>query len=297
MAEYNANASRIPRLWAYATSSMTLYDENTEFPLLSARVDGLMLLEKGPDPLGVHDFVLIGRETMAYELFRAGVSRTDGKYYMWQRIKNPSALWGYTKFAGAPGVRRLDINPMDILDVLAACELPADPRTIPAVTMTMNTRPWEHAYVLSYIKRQNVSNRIDIRRKLHFVWAEDSQGKAKPRRLFKADFIDENGRRVMSAKIGKYMPVDVSEMDNPPDTPPIAPTDIEITWFNDRERKLATMRIELSEMRIPADTDPDEDEGLNIPAQTRFIHALPPEITPDSITQVDAHIAQEGISK
>ncbi len=297
VAEYNANAAAIPRLWSYATTSMTLYDENTGFPLLSASVDGLLLLKKGANPLGVHDFVLIGRETMAYELFRTGVSRTDGKYYMWQRIKNPSALWGYTKFAGAPGVKQLDINPLDILDVLAACELPSDPRTMPTVTMTMNTRPWEHAYVLSLIKRQNVSNRIDIRRKLYFVWAEDSQGNAKPRRLFRADFMNESGRRVMSAKIGRYMPVDVSNLEEPPSHAPIVPTDIEITWFNEREKKRATVRIKLSKMEIPFKVDDPDDPGPDIPAQARFLHALPPQITADGIIQADAHITQEGTSK
>jgi hypothetical protein len=79
VAEHNANARCVPRLWARVRLAVTLASEGgwtftwgSTSP--AATASGLLLLAKGDDPLGPHDFVLIGRETAAVELFRVGSS-------------------------------------------------------------------------------------------------------------------------------------------------------------------------------------------------------------------------------
>jgi hypothetical protein len=42
------------------------------------------------------------------------------------------------------------------------------------------------------------------------------------------DLFDAAGRRVMTARMKCYRPIDVSELDDPPDVVPVMPTQIEI---------------------------------------------------------------------
>jgi hypothetical protein len=239
-----------------------------------------LLLSKGTVPLGPHNFVLIVRETLAHELARVGVSRDEGVYYMWQKMWEKEARWGRAELAGAPNIPQLPIDPLGLLAVLAVCQLPADFTDLPTVALTMNTRPSEqYAYVLTYVDRRPITRRIGFRHELHFVWHDE-----KPRRLFRINFFDSRGRRLMAARVGDYRPIDVSTMEDPPERPPIMPTDIEITWFDDQDRKSSTVHLWLSEMTA--------DEKWDV-AQCRFKENLPADIPPEKVIQVDRGLLQQ----
>ena len=289
VAEYNANASAVPMLAAYTDIEFTAYHEATGLSLpLWSSPNGLLRIKKGPDPLGAHDMVLIGRE-VSKQVLRVGTSRKENVYYMWTLMPEARAMWGRMQLAGAPGIKLMPIDPTGLQAVLGICQLPADQSNTPAVTLQMDTTPGRYAYVLDYVSRQPVSNRIVVRREFRFAWdekrhswlAEILWGKEKRRLLDEINFFDARGRRIMSAAVGNYEPVDVSAMDNPPETPPIVPTDIRITWFNDRKQKTASVRLQLSQMTTEETWDTEICE---------FLKNVPADIPPDKVIQIDKHI-------
>jgi len=287
--EYNSNAKPVPALAAYAEIQLTGYHAGTGLgmPLWSSP-NGLLRMKKGPEAVGMHDMVLIGRE-LSHQVFRVGIGRQEGVYYMWTHIPEPKAMWGRTKLAGAPGIELLPIDPTGLQAVLGICSLPQDLTGTPAVTMKMDTRPGHYAYVLSYIDRQPVSNRIGLRREFRFAWDEERTkalseflwGPQRPRRLEEVNFFDSRGRCVMTAKVGGYKPVDVSGLDSPPATAPIMPTDIRINWFDDRGRRTAAVHLVLSQMT--AEQVFDDEIFL-------FRPNLPSDIPVGKVVQVDRHI-------
>ncbi|MDP6544876.1 MAG: hypothetical protein QGH60_12850 [Phycisphaerae bacterium] len=279
VAEYNANAAAVPMLAAYADIEFTAYSEITGMGLpLWTSPNGLLRMKKGPDPLGTHDMVLIGRE-VSKQVLRVGTSRKDNVYYMWTLMPKAKAMWGRMHLAGAPGIKHLPIDPTGLQAVLGICQLPADQSVTPAVTLKMDTTPERYAYVLGYLTRQPVSNRFVMRRQFRFVW-----GDKKPRRLEEINFFDARGRKIMSASVSDYKPVDISEMENPPKTPPIMPTDIRITWFNNRQRKTASVRLRLSQMTT---------EEIWDVAICEFFKNMPGDIPPDKVIQVDKDIPRK----
>jgi hypothetical protein len=287
--EYNANAAGVPMLAAYAEIDFTVYHETTGLALpLWSSSNGLLRMKKGPAALGTHDMVLIGRE-VSKQVLRVGTSSKDKVYYMWTLIPEAQAMWGRIELAGAPGIKRLKIDPTGLQAVLGICQLPADQSVTPAVTLKMDTTPGRYAYVLGYVSRQPVSNNFVLRREFRFGWdekrpdwlAEVLWGKVRPRRLEEINFFDDRGRRIMSAAVSDYKPVDVSMLDNPPQTPPIMPTDIRITWFNDRKRKTASVRLRLSQMTAEEIWDTEICE---------FMKNLPNDIPADKVIQVDKDI-------
>jgi len=283
--EYNANAAAVPRLWARVKVRAAQYDPLTGLETRSygSRLlppHGYLLLSKGENPLGPHNFVLIVNETLAHEVARVGVSRDEGVYYMWQRMWEKEAQWGRVELAGAPNIPQLPIDPLGLLAVLTVCQLPGDFTHLPTVALTMNTRPSEqYAYVLTYVDRRPITRQIGFRRELHFVWHDE-----KPRLLFRINFFDSRGRRVMAARVGDYRPIDVSTMEDPPERPPIMPTDIEITWFDDQDRKTSKVHLWLSEMTAAETWDV---------AQCRFKENLPGDIPPDKVIQVDSGLVPQ----
>jgi len=298
VAEYNANAAAVPMLAAYAEIEFTAYHEATGVGLpLWSSPNGLLRMKKGPAALGTHDMVLIGRE-VSKQVLRVGTSRKDNVYYMWTLMPEAKAMWGRMELAGAPGIKLLPIDPTGLQAVLGICQLPADQSVTPAVTLQMDTTPGRYAYVLGYVSRQPVSNNFVLRREFRFGWDEKRSdclarllwGSRRPRRLEEINFFDERGRRMMSAAVSDYKPVDVSTLDNPPATPPTIPTDIRITWFNDRKRKIASVRLQLSQMTAEEIWDTEICE---------FTRNLPQDIPPDKIIQVDKGIPlkKEGNDK
>ncbi len=275
--DYNANATAVPRLWARAKIRITLSDDKgrtaswgSTSPV--ARPNGLLLLGKGPKVGGPHDFVLIGRETASYELFRLGSSVADGVYYLWYRMGQQSRAWyGMNKYAGAAGASSLPIDPNQLLAVLAVCELPADFTDCPTVIRTMSTDPC--AYVLTYIERQPITGRIVSRREVYFRWAE-----GKPARPFMVNFFDHDGMRVMNARLKDYRPIDTGDSDGEGEA--MMPTDIKITW----PKKNSSIHLLLSEMTT-------EDKWSR--KACRLAEHLPAGITQENITRVDASIPKE----
>ena len=290
VAEYNANAAAVPMLAAYTEIEFTVYHEASGLALpLWSSPNGLLRMKKGPAPLGTHDMVLIGRE-VSKQVLRVGTSRKEDVYYMWTLIPKTRAMWGRMELAGAPGIRLLPIDPTGLQAVLGICQLPADQSHTPAVILQMDTTPGRYAYVLGYVSRQPVSNNFVLRREFRFAWGEDLWGNQRPRRLEEINFFDARGRKIMSAAVSDYKPVDVSALDNPPETPPIVPTDIRITWFNDRKQKTASVRLRLTQMTA---------EDMWSTEVCEFIKNMSDDIPPDKVIQVDKHIplTKEGNDK
>lgn len=228
VAEHNANATAVPKLWALARIEATLYEKDSGLSFawpawgLPANPNGRLFLAKGQDKLGPHDFLLVGRQAGA-DVFRLGSSTEEGAYYFWYNYGDRGrAWWGQQALAGAPGVHGSPINPNDLLAVLGVCELPDDFTQPPTVALTMNTTPGKCAYVVTYIDRQPVTNRLLFRREMHVAWSNTG-----PRRPFLVNLFDNAGVRVMTARLRDYRPIDTGRADGPR---PVMPTDIRITW-------------------------------------------------------------------
>lgn len=289
--EYNANAARAPRLWARAKIAvgMTTRDGlavswGSTSPLAAS--NGLLVLAKGPNRLGPHYFVLVGRE-LNQELFRVGSNVDEGLYYFWYRFGKQGRAWvGRNKLAGAPGVEGLPMDPTQFLAVLSICELPTDFTDAPTVAMTMDTDPASCAYVLTYIDRQPVTRRLGFRREVYFHWGKDKPPPClsgdvykKQRRPFMVKFLDDQGRRIMTAHLDKYRPIDPADDAPQGAQPPVMPTDIRIDW----PEKNSRVHIVLSEMTAGRKGDPRR--------ASRFKAYVPQNIP---IIRVDDHISTGG---
>ncbi|MGA2266204.1 MAG: hypothetical protein ABSH10_07225 [Phycisphaerae bacterium] len=276
IAQHNANAREIPRLWARARIALTLTDSQgrtVSWGSTSAMAgpNGLLLYARGPKALGPHDFVLIGRAAGATELFRLGNSAKEGAYYLWYGLgERRGAMWGRDELAGAPGVD-MPIDPMQILSVLNITALPDNFTTLPAVVMTLSDQP--RAYVLTTIDRQPVSGEILCRKEIYCTW-DDRQ----PPRPYRVNLFDAAGRCVMTAELKDYKPIHAAASAGPA---PQMPTDVEITWPEKRSR----IHLVLSDMT----TDDTWDRE-----QTLFRSHLPAGLPPDQVTQVDKNLRGGG---
>jgi len=253
---YNANADAVPRLWARAEMSVELKaPDMPAFTWRSGDPTCLLLLAKGPNRLGPHDFVLLGRESAAVELFRVGSSTRQGVYYFWHQIGKKGGAWyGKHERAGAPGVGNLPLDPLQLLSVLAICPLPDDRTDLPAVVMGMQNTPRDCAYVVTVIDRQAVTGHVLARREVFFRWSEDA-----PPRPYKVNLLDTVGRRVMTAYLSEYEAIDVSDLDDPPESDPLLPTRIEIVANPVPGVKtfIRRIRLKLSEMTAEDKWDPE----------------------------------------
>ncbi len=246
ISEYNVNASRVLRLWAMARLKVTIIDKESGLPFTwdFGESGGVLLLAKGEDPYATKDFVLVGRES-GQDVFRLGVDAAADVYYMWYKFGSRNgAWWGRNAFAGAPGIEAMPIDPNQLLAVLSVCELPARLVELPTVALTMNAEPGRCAYVLSYIDRQPISDRILFKRHMYFRWEKD-----KPRRPFRVDFLDGDGRRIVTADLKDYRKIDTGKGAKGDPTAPVMPTDIRITWIDPKtHKKTANVHIVLSKM-------------------------------------------------
>ena len=272
--DYNQNASAVPRLKARARISLTIADaKGRRFSWGStlASPNGLLILAKGDQAVGEVDFALIGRMTGATELFRMGVSNTDGAYYLWYNAGNQhGAWWGRRELAGAPDVE-IPLDPTQLLSVLCVTELPADFTTVPTVAMTLSDNPC--AYVLTFIDRQPLTGQIVFRREMFF-----RRNDKLPRRPFLVNIFDNDGRRAMSATLRAYKPIALAGL--PPSSPaiaPVMPTDIDISWKGNNR-----LHLVLSEMTTAEDWDRQ---------QLLFTPNLPRAIPLENVLQVDKNVA------
>lgn len=281
VADYNTNAGRVPRLWARAKIHLTIRDEKgrraswgSTSPLASP--NGILLLSKADDALGPHDFALIGRETLAMDLFGVGSSASEGKYYLWYSYGDRGrAWWGLHKLAGAAGIEQIPIDPNQLLSVLAVCDLPSDFTQMPTVTMRMSTNPC--AYVLTCLERQAVTNRIIFTKDIYFRWDDTDL-----RQPFLVKLFDPSGEQVMVARLARFRPI---ETESPADPPPVMPTEIRISW----PARGNKVHVLLSEMTTADKWDPQACRFLDPETGD-----LPGGISHTDVIQVDSALVAGG---
>ncbi len=249
VAAHNTNAASVPRLWARVEMDVTLKPQSgPEMTWRSGSPTGLLLYRRGPKPDGPHDFVLIGRETASVELFRLGASIAQGLYYFWYKFGDRAGAWyGRLALAGAPGVKQAPVDPMQLLSVLGITALPAEPGKLPAVALSMNNTPGRCAYVVTVLDRQPVSNRVLFKREIILPWTDKE-----PPLPTRVNIFDDTGRRVMTAALADYKPIDVSSMDKPPTKSPVMPTDIDIVCneMPGSHTFIRRIRLRISEMTV-----------------------------------------------
>ena len=281
VAEHNANAAAVPRLWARATIAVTIaYEEGRTFTWgsLLGPPNGYLLLSKGRDPLGPHDFVLAGLEA-GVRVFKVGTNVEQGVYYFWGRYgREGGAWWGRQALAGATGVEGIPIDPSQLLSLLGICELPSDFTRVPTVLVAMDRTPCCCAYVVSYVAREPVTKEILFRRETYFRWSDTD-----PPRPFKVNLFDNAGQRVLTATMGDYQAIERPE-GAPAGPAPVMPTRIRIDWNDLPGKEVIVRRIDLalSRMRTAERGDPA--------FESRFFDddGLPP--TGVKVRQVDAHL-------
>ena len=249
VAAHNANAASVPRLWARVEMDVTLKPETgPEMTWRSGSPTGLLLYRRGMNSNGPHDFVLIGREAAAVELFRAGASNAQGLYYFWYKFGDRAGAWyGRLALAGAPGVKQVPVDPMQLLSVLGITPLPAEAGRLPAAAISMQNTPGDCAYVVAVLDRQPVSGRVLFKREIVMPWSDD-----KPPRPARVNIFDDAGRRVMTASLWDYKPIDVSSLDDPPAKSPVMPTDIDIVCNEvpGSHTFVRRIRLRISEMTV-----------------------------------------------
>jgi len=277
VAEYNANASRVGQVWAKAKIEVTVPRLGIPFSWGStdpqAEPNGLLMLFKNEsDRLGVSDFCLIGRET-GEDVFKIGCYTPMDVYYFWFGMGAESTfMWGRIKHAGAPGAKGLPIDPLQVPAVLGICELPSDLTKPPIVAQTIDLTPGQCAYVLTYIDRQPISNRLLARREVYFRWAQ-----GEPRRPFMVKLFDNRGVRVMTAEMTDYARIKLAD-DEDEATGPQMPTDIRISWPGEG----TSVHIVLDRM--------NDAKGMREGCK-------PPEKSFKKIIQVDRDVVQGAASK
>ena len=245
VAGYNANAAAVPVLWARASVKVTLSDgKGSSFSWGSASPladpNAVLILSKDAQAAGPSDFVMIGRELSA-ELFRLGVDAAGGLYYFWYNFGQRGEGWlGRCRFAGAPAVKSVPIDPMQLVSILGVTELPeVAPGKMPAVVLRLSGRP--PAYVVSYLKPQPVTGELKLWREVSFHWSED-----KPRRPFRVRLFDADGLCRMVAEVGEYKPI---EWEGPPEKAPVVPTWLRICWPAIKDvQSASSLEIRLSDM-------------------------------------------------
>ena len=242
VAGYNANAAAMPKLWARASVKVTLPDGKGGWGSSSPLADpnAVLILSKDAKSPGDDKFVMIGRE-LSVELFRLGVDAANGLYYFWYKFGQRGECWlGRCRFAGAPAVKSVPIDPMQLVSILGVTELPeVAPGKMPAVVMRLSGGP--PAYVVSYLKPQPVTRELKLWREVSFHWSDD-----KPRRPFRVRLFDPDGLCRMVAEVGEYKPV---EWDGPQDEAPVVPTWLRICWPAIKEvQSASSLEIRLSDM-------------------------------------------------
>jgi hypothetical protein len=275
VASCNANAEKVPRLWARAKIRVAFVDPDgrhiawgSTSPV--AATNGLLMLSKTLGPGKPADFVLIGKETLGVDLFHVGNSAEEGKYYLWFKYgSHGTAWWGWDKYAGAPGVEQIPLDPNQLLSVLTIRELPSDLATLPTVLLRMSRDPC--AYVLTYVDHQPVTGKIVATRDVYYRWSLDQ-----PARPFMVRLFSPDGDEVMTAKLARYAPIGGTGGE----TAPVMPTDISISWPG----RQSSVHVVLSEMTAADKWDVEV---------CRFQEELPPGFGPDNIVQIDRRIEEE----
>ena len=250
IAEYNANAAKVPRLWARARVVLTSREKPSDVGISWGSTmddpNGLMLLKKTAGT-GQADFILQIKE-LGSRLGQLGTNNAAGVYYFWLSLgKRKICRWGLLKLAGAPKPRpmALPIDPTQLLTILSICQLPTNQTQLPFVGQRISFDP--PAYVLTFVERQPGTGLCKFRREVYFRWSQ-----TKPRRPFMVKIFDDLGLAVMTATIKNYKPI-VSEAGDSEKSPAMMPTDIKLKWL----RTGSELHLVLSDMTSRKKFDPD----------------------------------------
>ena len=245
VAEHNANAAKVPRLWARAKIMVDLPGLppiGSTSPL--AETNGLLFLSKTGEPARPTNFVIIRKE-WSVELFRVGVDSHSipalPRYYLWyQAGSNSRAMLGRCKFAGAPKVKAVPIDPMQLVEILGVTKLPpVAAGVMPAVVLRMQGKP--AAYVVRYLRPQSMTGELKIWREVSFRWSDDE-----PRRPFRVRLFDADGFCRVVAEVSDYKAI---EWDGEDEAAPVMPTSFKIRWPEIKGvQRASAMHIVLSKM-------------------------------------------------
>ncbi len=251
ISEYNSNAAKVPRLWARANISMTYREKPGDLGFSWGSTigdpNGLLLLNKTANADRPQDFMLQIKE-LGNRIGQLGTSTVDGAYYFWLNFGDTqNCSWGQLKFAGAPGITGMPIDPTQLLAVLGVCELPADQTRPPFLGQTICFDP--PAYILTFVDRQPVTKQLKFRREVYFRWSE-----TKARRPFMVKIFNDLGLVVLTAEMKNYREISQEDSDgNEGDAKPLMPTDIKLTWHETGSE----LHLVLAEMTTAEKFDPD----------------------------------------
>ena len=217
---YNANARRVPQLWARA--AITIEADGVAWGSASKKhSNALLLLKKGDSPTAEPNFLVVGRES-GVEIFRMGTDAKAGLYYLWLMLGNQGrAYYGQQKFSGAPDVKAMPIDPGQLLEVLGVTELPPlSAKSMPTVMVEMRGKPIP-AYVVRYADRQPVTGHVKQWREVSYRWGEKGPGQ-----VFRVRLFDAKGLCRVTAEVDDYEPIKI-DGDGPA---PMMPTTIRMHW-------------------------------------------------------------------
>ena len=246
---YNANATRLPRIWLRVDLTAVIREKPSDLIGLPWTFsNGIIMIRKQDNRFAIPDFKLILKEA-GKTVAQVGTSSNDRVYYMWQTLSNKiPSYFGELKYAGAPNVNKLPIDPIQLMSILCINELPADLTRAPFVTQRISSKPC--AYVLTYIDRQPVTNKFIARREIYFQRAvtvnPDGNEVELPCRPFMVKIFDQKGFEVFTAKMSKYKPITLEDVDDENQPYPVMPTNIEMkcnitgTWLKLNIKHLTT---------------------------------------------------------
>ncbi|MBS3821802.1 MAG: hypothetical protein KGY81_08585, partial [Phycisphaerae bacterium] len=249
---HNANANRIPRLWSYAKVALTFREKPSDLgvtwgstsPL--AETNARVFLTKQDEPQAPPNLILQIKEA-GQEVGRVGISTHDNVYYMWLNLgEKRQVLYGQLDLAGCPTAGDIPIDPTQLPAALGIMPLSPD-RTF----QTYSTDPC--AYVMGVTDRQPVTGRLLLKRDMYLdrradvirnkkgtlkdpranwdVVDADGRGlRYRPPRLMLTDIYAPDGRLVLTARTSDYKPVELADVKDSGETPPVIPTDIHLTW-------------------------------------------------------------------
>jgi hypothetical protein len=249
VAEYNANAAKVPRLWARAKVVRTSRAKPGQLGLSWGSTmeapNGLLLLNKTTRP-GQADFILQIKE-LGNRIGQLGTSTAEGVYYFWLNLgQRKICRWGLLTLAGAPETKTaLPIDPTELLAVLGICQLPAGQKQPPFMGQRISFDP--PAYVLTFVERETLTGKYKFRREVYFHWSQ-----TKPRRPFMVKVFNDLGLAVLTATMKNYQPV-AGDTGRDEKSPAMMPTDITIKWLQTGSR----LRLVLSDMTSREKFDPD----------------------------------------
>ncbi len=268
LAEHNANAAKVPRLWARVRVRVSGPGFAWGSASSLAAPNALLVLSKEQVNSGPPNFLLRGREMV--ELFRLGVDARAGLYYLWLNINSKGEAWfGRTKYAGAPAAEGIPLDPTQLVEVLGVTALPPlQPEKTPAVVLRLQSLP-RPAYVLRYLSPQPVTGHLKVWREVYLHWDEK-----KPRRAYRVRLFDAAGLCRVVADLADYKPIATGAEEA--EAPPVMPTDIRMTWPAIKGvQEASTLHMRLSEMAPKA---------VSVKAFD-FWEGLPPALEP---VQVDS---------